>query len=89
MIRLYFIKNISEMDMPYFQQATDMATFMANHYVGDAHSFEDSYYPPYLRNSIKVSKSADFDYENGSANYLSLETEDGYTYYYFIDYINI
>ena len=76
------------MDLPYFTTASQMATFMANHYVGDASSLDGSYYPPYFRNTIKLSKSVDFDYENGSCNYLSLESEDGYIYYYFIDRID-
>ena len=87
MIKLYYIENLSEYDIPYFTSASAMSTFLEAHKVINLVDLEQAYYPPYYTNQIKVSRSSDFDFEGTSCNYLSL-TIGSVTYYYFIDSID-
>lgn len=86
MIKLYYIENISETDIPYFEDIYAMNGFFASHLV-DTISGEGSYYPPYYTNRIKLSIAGDISYEGTSVNYLAL-VYDNKWYYYFIDRID-
>lgn len=86
MIRLYYIENISETDIPYFEDIYAMNGFFTSHQV-DTISGEGSYYPPYYTNRIKLSIAGDINYEGTSVNYLALDYGSK-RYFYFIDSID-
>lgn len=79
MITLYYVKGLTRLDEPVFDNLTNQEIFFANHKYAE---IEDGFYPPYYRNKIALSRDdVRFDFQ---INYLSLFLDDKY-YYYFID----
>lgn len=83
-ISLYYVEGINNVDTPFFSSKGEQSTFFNSKLIT---SITASYYPPYYRNRIRLSKE-DIDF-NTNINYISLNSDER-TYYYFIlrcDYI--
>nr|DAI80657.1 MAG TPA: Major tail protein [Caudoviricetes sp.] len=85
MITLCYVKGINEVDTPYFSDKNEQTAFFDKTIVWRD---EESYYPPYFMNTIRLS-SEDIPFNNASkkVNYCFLDYE-GKRYYYFIDSID-
>ena len=79
MITLYYIKGLTRLDEPVFDNLINQKNFFKSKAVT---TIESGFYPPYYKNQIILSREdVRFDTQ---VNYLSLYLDDKY-YYYFID----
>lgn len=85
MISLCYVEGINEVDTPWFHTQAEQEKFFDKSVVW---SDDDSYYPPYFMNTIRLS-SEDIPFADSSkhVNYCILDY-DGKRYYYFIDSID-
>lgn len=85
MIKLCYVEGINEVDTPWFDTKDEQSAFFDNLV---RWSDEDSYYPPYFMNTIRLSSDdISFNSSRTKVNYCILDYEDK-RYYYFIDSIN-
>lgn len=87
MIALMYVQGINRVDTPYFSSEESRDKFFDNCVIW---SDENSYYPPYYRNKIKISTDdISFSDTKKRVNYACIDY-DSFRYYYFItsfDYV--
>lgn len=85
MITLCYVKGIDEVDTPYFSDKNEQTAFFDKSIVWKD---EESYYPPYFMNTIRLSsEDIPFNDVTKKVNYCFIDY-DNKRYYYFIDSIN-
>lgn len=85
MIKLCYVQGINEVDTPWFATKEAQSAFFEK---SVKWKDEDSYYPPYFMNTIRLSADdVPFNDVSKKVNYCILEYE-GKDYYYFIDSID-
>ena len=85
MIKLCYVRGISEVDTPWFDTKEAQTSYFDAHVIW---ADDTSYYPPYFMNTIRLSyDDIPFNDSSKKVNYCILEY-DGKDYYYFIDSID-